>query len=201
MTTAMDTMSLDDRVLDAAMTCIGRWGAAKTTLDDIAREARCSRATVYRLFPGGKDSLLRALVVGEVSKFFDAVDRRLQEATSLEDLLAAGMTEALSRLGTHPALQYLLEYEPASVMPAPASPAMRQIIDVAASFTAERLIGWVNESKARAAADWVVRLTLSYALSPDPSVGPADERWVRRLVQELLLPALTNPSPATEPRS
>jgi len=200
MPTAVGTISLDDRVLDAAMVCVGRWGPAKTTLDDIAREARCSRATVYRLFPGGKDSLLRAVVVGEVSKFFDAVDRRLAEATSLEDLLTAGITEALTRLGTHPALRYVLEHEPAAVMPAPASPAMRQIVDVAAAFTAERLIGWVSEAKVRAAADWVVRLTLSYALSPDPSVG-VDERWVRRLVQDLLLPALTTPSPVTEPRS
>lgn len=153
------------------------------------------------MFPGGKDSLLRALVVGEVSKFFEAVDRRLQEATSLEDLLTAGITEALTRLGTHPVLQYLLEHEPSVVMPAPASPAMRQIIDVASSFTAERLVGWVTESKAKPAAHWVVRLTLSYALSPDPSVGPVNERWVRGLVRDLLLPALTTPSPATEPRS
>ena len=45
-----------DRPRDASPTapwsCIARWGTAKTTLDDIAREAGCSRATIYRLFPG-----------------------------------------------------------------------------------------------------------------------------------------------------
>jgi len=39
------------RVLDAALTCVGRVGLAKTTLDDVAREAGCARATVYRYFP------------------------------------------------------------------------------------------------------------------------------------------------------
>ncbi|MEA2588672.1 MAG: hypothetical protein QOH66_1599, partial [Actinomycetota bacterium] len=48
----------EQRVIDAALRCIARWGIAKTTLDDIAREASCSRATIYRLFPGGKDALL-----------------------------------------------------------------------------------------------------------------------------------------------
>lgn len=45
-------------VVDAALACIGRWGLAKTTLDDIAREAGISRATVYRRVPGGKAGLV-----------------------------------------------------------------------------------------------------------------------------------------------
>ena len=43
---------LPDDVLDAAVTCIARVGSQKTTLDDVARTAGCSRATVYRFFPG-----------------------------------------------------------------------------------------------------------------------------------------------------
>src|SRR5262245_45253316 len=48
--------SLEDRILAATLRCLGKWGTVKTTLDDIAREAGCSRATVYRTFPGGKDA-------------------------------------------------------------------------------------------------------------------------------------------------
>ena len=40
------------RIRDAALVCIGRFGLAKTTVDDIAREAGCSRATLYRYFDG-----------------------------------------------------------------------------------------------------------------------------------------------------
>ena len=50
----------EQRIVDATTRCIARWGVAKTTLDDVAREASCSRATVYRLFPGGKDAVLEA---------------------------------------------------------------------------------------------------------------------------------------------
>ena len=50
-----------DRILDATLTCLGRVGLTKTTLDDVAREAGCARATLYRYFPG-KQPLVNALV-------------------------------------------------------------------------------------------------------------------------------------------
>jgi len=44
---------LEQRMVAAAVRCVARWGLAKTSLDDIAREAGSSRATAYRVFPGG----------------------------------------------------------------------------------------------------------------------------------------------------
>ncbi|MGH9301919.1 MAG: TetR/AcrR family transcriptional regulator, partial [Acidimicrobiales bacterium] len=52
--------SLEERIMDSALECGSRWGVAKTSLDDVARQAGCSRATIYRLFPGGKASLVQA---------------------------------------------------------------------------------------------------------------------------------------------
>ncbi|MGZ4705878.1 MAG: TetR/AcrR family transcriptional regulator, partial [Acidimicrobiales bacterium] len=49
---------LADRILEAALRCVARWGLIKTTVDDVAREAGCSRATIYRAFPGGKQSVI-----------------------------------------------------------------------------------------------------------------------------------------------
>src|ERR1700682_4115188 len=81
-------------IAEAALGCIGRWGTAKTTLDDVARQAGCSRATVYRMFPGGKDAVLDAVARAEVDRFFVAIAARLETAKSLEELLVAGMCEA-----------------------------------------------------------------------------------------------------------
>ena len=49
------------RVLDAALDQVGRYGLANLSMDDLAATARVSRATVYRLFPG-KPALFDALV-------------------------------------------------------------------------------------------------------------------------------------------
>ena len=43
------------RVLEGAYECIARRGMAKTTVDDVAAASGISRATIYRIFPGGKD--------------------------------------------------------------------------------------------------------------------------------------------------
>ena len=50
----------------ALLACTARWGLAKTTIDDIAREAGVSRATVYRLYPGGKAAISNAASNAEV---------------------------------------------------------------------------------------------------------------------------------------
>ncbi len=55
------------RIRDAVLVCIGRFGLTKTTVDDIAREAGCSRATLYRYFDG-KPAILRAAVAAELDR-------------------------------------------------------------------------------------------------------------------------------------
>ncbi|HEX5367073.1 MAG TPA: TetR/AcrR family transcriptional regulator [Acidimicrobiales bacterium] len=201
----MPRASLHRPVLDATMRCLERWGVAKTTLDDVAREAGCSRATVYRLFPGGKDSLLHELAAQEVQQFFASIDGLLAQAADVEEFLEGGIREALRQLRGHPALSFLMEHEPASVLPHPASRAMSHVIDAATGFLEPRLDRWLDATAARRAADWVVRLTLSYATVPPtvPRAAPGhQDDAVRHLVRELLAPAiqrLATTVPATAP--
>src|SRR6476661_2798379 len=72
-----------DRVLDAALACVARVGLGKTTLDDVAREAGCARATVYRCFPG-KQALFAAVLPPEL----DALGARAIDAAAATDSLA-----------------------------------------------------------------------------------------------------------------
>lgn len=48
-------------LLDAAARCFARYGPRKTTMEEVARAARLSRATLYKHFPN-KDALYRALL-------------------------------------------------------------------------------------------------------------------------------------------
>ena len=70
----------EQRVLDAAKFCCERWGLAKVTIEDIANEARVSRATLYRMFPGGKDVLFEALRLRELEDFFTRLGGHLDAA-------------------------------------------------------------------------------------------------------------------------
>ena len=114
--------------IDAALRCIARWGVAKTTLDDVAREAGCSRATVYRVFPGGKDEPARRPPSRRGRPLLrPSARRRSTRADDLEDLLVAGITDGRPRTSRdHAALQFLLAHEPELVLPAPRVPPARR---------------------------------------------------------------------------
>jgi AcrR family transcriptional regulator len=191
MTTATSTEShLRSRLLDAAVRCIGRWGLAKTTLDDISREAGCSRASVYRAFPGGKESLVEALAAAEASKFFASLDRRILTAEALPDLLITGIAEALQLLHAHPALRFLAQYEPDRLGLAPGETGMSRVLDPAVEFTASHLGRFIRPDEVQGAAEWIVRMVLSYAMWPTPGGSPLALDRVADLVESFLLPPL-----------
>ena len=187
-----------ERVVDAALRCVTRWGVAKTTLDDVAREAGCSRATVYRLFPGGKDGLMTTVAQYEIARFFAAVGHRMDAAATLEDMLAEGMTEAGRRILGHRPLQYLLEHEPEAVLPRLAFAEMEHVLRTCSQFAAPYLRRHIpDEDQALRAAEWVVRLVVSYSITPAPGVSLENEESVRALVRTFVLPGLTPAHPAT----
>lgn len=191
MTTAASTdPGLRSRVLDAGVRCIGRWGLAKTTLDDIAREAGCSRASVYRAFPGGKESLVEALAATEASKFFAGLDRRIRAAETLRDLLVAGIGEALLLLHAHPALRFLAQHEPGRLGLAPGETGMSRVLDPAVAFTASHLARFIRPGEVQGAAEWIVRMVLSYAMWPARGASPLADDRVVTLVDSFILPPL-----------
>jgi AcrR family transcriptional regulator len=183
----------EQRVVDAALRCIARWGIAKTTLDDVAREASCSRATIYRLFPGGKDALLDAIVQAELTSFFGALSQRLADAgDDLEELLVRGICFAASSLHTHEALQFVLAYEPEVILPRVAFKQADRMLAVIVPFAVPYLVPHVGEEEAPGAAEWLARIVLSYTLAPAAGVDVGDESSVRRLVRTFVLPGLVH---------
>ena len=89
---------------------------AKVTIDDIASEAGCSRATVYRLFPGGKDNLYEALRKRETRDFFNELNGHLAEANGYEDLLVRGVVAATQALRADEHLQLMLASQPGELL-------------------------------------------------------------------------------------
>ena len=99
-------------MLDAAQRCCERWGIAKVTIDDIAADAGVSRATIYRMFPGGKDVLFEALRVRELEEFFAVLRAHVEGADSLEDLLVRTVVAATQELRADDHLALMLASEP-----------------------------------------------------------------------------------------
>lgn len=187
----------EERIRAAALVCIARTGITRTTVDDVVREADVSRATIYRAFPGGKDTLVEAVLGREVHRFFAELAQALAACRGAEELLVVGVGGALRFLTEHPALRAVLAHEPGLVLSRVAFHRLGPILDAAAAFAAPFLRPHVRaghpdpDAAATEVAELLVRVVLSYALEPSPHLDPHDDTSVTRLVRRHLLPALT----------
>jgi AcrR family transcriptional regulator len=187
---ADDRSSTRVRMVDAALACLARQGLGKTTVDDIAREAGFSRATLYRTFPGGKDAVIAAVVETEVARLFSSLAVVMGEATDLEDVLVAGMVESARRLSGHGALAYLLIHEPDVILPRLIFAEMDRILFTAGDFAAPFFARWLSPDEASRAAEWAVRIVLTYLADPAPGTDLSDPGETRALVRAFVMPGI-----------
>jgi AcrR family transcriptional regulator len=177
------------RILDAALTCIGRVGLAKTTLDDVAREAGCARATVYRCFPN-KQQLLSALVVREADSLRGVVVSSSEASETLGDVITIVITTAVGALRSHRALAFVSLHEPELLLPFLAFEREDAVLRTAAALVASAFTRFLDDDDADAArlGEWIARITLSYLFSPSESFDIGDAAQVRALVDDFVLP-------------
>jgi AcrR family transcriptional regulator len=194
-TTASSDM--DERIHDATLRCLARWGVGKTTLDDVAREAGCSRATIYRTFSGGKQALLVATVDRELNRLRTTVEAALAGADDLEELLVAGVTTTSRSLAEHRALQFLLAHEPDVVLPHVAFDRLESVFHAAASFAAPHLARFLPADELPRAAEWVARVIVSYTLCPSDDLDLRRTDDARRLVRTYVVPGLHAVAPSS----
>jgi AcrR family transcriptional regulator len=155
------------RILEATYACVARWGLSKTTVEDAAREAGLSRATVYRYFPGGRDELIDAVVSWQFLLFFVSLYEEVHGATSLEEVLERGLVFARRSLVEHEVLQKMLETEPEVLMPKLTVESNRTV-GLIAGFLVPYLHehGMAEGVEIHEAADFLARMILSYISSP-----------------------------------
>jgi AcrR family transcriptional regulator len=183
--------SVETRVLDAVKACCERWGYDKVTIDDIAAAARVSRATIYRMFPGGKDVLFEALRVRELEEFFALLLERVEGATGLEDLLVRAVVAATEELRADEHLALALASEPGTTLGQLTVEGLPRIIRFANAFLAPLADPYIDRDEARAVIDVLARLTISYFLAPSDTVDLGDPDSARALVRPFLTPHLT----------
>jgi AcrR family transcriptional regulator len=184
------------RVLDAALRCVARWGLAKTTLDDVAREAGCGRATLYRLFPGGRDALVGALVETEARRFFARIAASAAEETDARSALIALVASAGQALQDHAALQFVLAHEPESILPHVGFHRMDGVLRTVSAAVGPMIGPWLRSEEPERIAEWLTRVVIAYAIPPSPAVDFSDRDSVAALMDAFVLPALSPYMPA-----
>lgn len=173
-------------VLDATVACVERLGFNKVTMDHICAEAKVSRATVYRMFPGGRDVLFEAVRVRSLADFFTVLRAHVEGADSLEDVLVRCVTVAYAELTADQQLATMLATEPGETLGDLTVNGVSRIVRVAAEFMTPLLQPFVPRQQAEEIVEIMCRLVISAFLAPSPLLDFSQERVVRRLVRTYL---------------
>jgi AcrR family transcriptional regulator len=187
---------IEERAVAATLVCIARQGIGKTTIDDIAREAGCSRATLYRYF-GGKVQLVAAVLRSESDRVMTIVRSAVDDAATLEDAVFAILHTAATELAQHRALCFVAEVEPERLLPQLTFEGGDRFLASAAAEIAPSLERFAP-GDANRAAEWVARVGLALWCSPTAPVSLTDEASLRDYVRAFILPALP-PKPVPNP--
>ena len=173
--------------MEATARCCERWGVEKVTVDDIARESRVSRATLYRIFPGGRDTLFEARRVYELDQFFDRLLTGVEGADGLMELLARTISVATRELRADEHLAVMLATEPGAVLSDLTADGVPRIVRVATTYLVPLLDPYVPRDLGRRIIDVAARLVISYFLAPSDDIDLADEAQARAFIEPFVM--------------
>lgn len=174
---------LENCVLDATKLAIEKWGVSRFTVSDVCALSDVSRATVYRMFPGGKEVLLEALHVRSLDEFFTTLLERASGAESLEDLLVRCIVSATTELRADEHLTMMLATEPGSTLMQFTIDGLSRIVRVAASYLAPLVADFLPKREADALVEVLARLVISYFLSPSQHFDFTNEASVTKFLR------------------
>lgn len=174
-------------MLDAARRCVDRWGLSKLTIDDVAMEAGVSRATLYRLFPGGKDVMFDALRVRELQEFFTGMRDSLHRAESLLDFSVQVAGYALREMRNDEHLAMMLATEEGTALKSLTVEGLPRILRVASEYITPLVDEFLAPDDAEVYVELLARLVISYFLAPSEHFDLADPESASNLLRPFVM--------------
>jgi AcrR family transcriptional regulator len=168
-----------DRILDAAEELFTRQDPGSVGMNEIAKAAGCSRATLYRYFEN-REALRTGYVNRETYRLFDTIKEKISGIAEPRERLTAGIITTLRLVRESPALSSWF-----AITQPPIGGELAEQSDVITALAAAFVNslgadgGAVAESRAR----WLVRVITSLLIFPGRDV--ADEQ---AMIEEFVVP-------------
>jgi AcrR family transcriptional regulator len=168
-----------DRILDAAAQLFAKQDAAAVGMNEIARAAGCSRATLYRYFEN-REALHTAFVNREAYRLNHELGNETRGVTDPGERLITGVTTALRMVRNSPALASWF-----AMTERPIGGEMAERSEVIEALTAAFVnsLGSNDPAVVERRARWLVRVITSLLVFPG-----RDEADERRMLEEFVVP-------------
>lgn len=179
---ASDTSDADRAVLDGALSAFLDFGIRRASMNEIAKRAGVSPATLYRRF-ASKAAVVEAVGMREAREFVRAVDARVDRGAPAREQVVEEFVAFAVRLADNRLLQRLLVTEPESILPQ-LTVGAAPVLALGRAYLADTLTrlqreGGLPEFDVDAVAEICARLALSLALTPDGAIPIDDEDAAR----------------------
>ena len=173
-----------EKILDAAEKLFAQRDPASVGMNEIARAAGCSRATLYRYFES-RDALYTAYVHRWANTLYHELTRRLSGIEDPSQRLVTGIIESLALVRGNPALvSWFAETGP----PIGAAMAERSEVITVMVTTFLSALGTDDTEAMQQRARWVVRVMTS--LLSFPGRDADDER---AMLMQFVVPVVVSP--------
>lgn len=182
--------SIEERIIDAAYRCFERYGIAKTTIEDIARDAGVSRPTVYKYYPG-KEAILDHIATQETVKVNVEVRRRLVRKDDFAELLTEALLLVIRVADRNPYIRRMVESHEFQIAALSRSSAMQKLQrewwgrmlahaaergELASDLDIDEVILWLSHSQS---------MLMTQVENPD-----VDDAFLRRLIRRFIVEPL-----------
>jgi AcrR family transcriptional regulator len=171
-----------DRILDAAEELYTHRDQASIGMNEIARAAGCSRATLYRYFES-REALRTAYVHRETRRLGRAIKERIDGIDDPRERLVASITAALRMVRENPALS---SWFAVTRPPIGGEVAGRSNVITALAAAFVNSLGPEEPAVVERRARWVVRVITSLLMYPGQ-----DEAEERAMIEEFVVPIVT----------
>jgi AcrR family transcriptional regulator len=170
-----------DRILDAAEELFTRHDPGSVGMNEIAKAAGCSRATLYRYFEN-REALRTAYVNRETYRLFDTIKEKISGITDPRERLSAGIVTTLRLVRESPALSSWF-----AITQPPIGGELAEQSDVITALAAAFVnsLGADDRAVAESRARWLVRVITSLLIFPGRDV--ADEQ---AMIEEFVVPTV-----------
>lgn len=176
---------LAERILNAAGTVVARHGLRRTSMEEVARIAHCSRPTAYKHF-GSRDKLLATLFVREVDRYLEGLPPPTAVSPGPGGPLEETFIHTLRHVQGHPLVKAVAAADPKGLTELLALDGGRVLQHITTGLS--NYMGDMAAAGAlrpglpvEVATEALVRIVLSFLLFPRLIVDPDDEEAVRAI--------------------
>jgi AcrR family transcriptional regulator len=189
----------EERILVAAELCLARLGLSRLSLTDVATQAGVSRGAVYLHF-ADRRALIDAVLTRAANRFVGSCAETVRHRRTLVDQVAEAAVFIREHQGDN-VLSLGLPADEESLLATLLTSRLERVVEEWVEFWLPYLAEAAQRGELRAgvdhrqAAEWIVRMMLSFAIMPSVTFDANSAAQVRTFVRAFIVDGL-GPTPS-----